>query len=229
VISLCAGVAFFVGIHLLISGTRVRDRLVATLGEGPYMGLFSLASFAGITWAVMAYNAAPYVQTWGQVAGGRWLMILLMGVAFFFFAVGLTTPGPTGTSVTALERGEPPRGIHRITRHPFLWGAAIWAVTHLIWNGDLASLVFFGGFAVLTLTGPPSIDAKRARKHGEAWAVYAAKSSNVPFAAVANGRAHLGADVLAEMGWWRIALAAVLWLGALSAHTWAFGVSPFPA
>ncbi|MGH0034702.1 MAG: NnrU family protein [Myxococcota bacterium] len=228
-LSLCAGIAFFVGIHLLISGTRARDRLVAAIGEGPYQGLFSLASLAGIVWAVRAYNHAPYIETWGQVAAGRSLMIVLMAVAFVLFGVGVTTPGPTGTSVAALERGEPPRGIHRITRHPFLWGAFLWALAHLIWNGDWASLVFFGGFAVLTLSGPISIDAKRARRHGEAWQRYAEKSSNVPFGAVASGRASLGADVLGEMGWWRIALALGLFVVALYGHTWAFGASPFPA
>ena len=227
-LSLCAGIAFFVGIHLFISGTGVRDRLVDAMGEKPYTVAFSLASAVGISWAVAAYNRAPYIETWGQVTAGRGLMVLLMAVAFFLFAVGVTTPGPTGTNLSALASGEPPRGIHRITRHPFLWGAALWALTHLLWNGDLASLVFFGGFAVLTLSGPVSIDAKRARKHGEAWQHYAQASSNLPFAAVAAGRQRLGWDVAAEMGWWRIALAVGLFVGALGAHRWAFGVSPLP-
>lgn len=227
-LSLCAAIAFFVGIHLLVSGTLLRDRIVAAIGEGPYQGLFSVASLAGLVWAIRAYNRAPYLETWGQVAEGRWIAIVLMAVAFLLFTLGVTTPGPTGTSVAALERGDPPRGIHRITRHPFLWGAAIWAVTHLVWNGDWASLVFFGGFAVLTLTGPVSIDRKRERRHGEAWRRYARASSNVPFAAVASGRASLGADLLAEMGVWRIALGLGLFAVALFGHTWAFGASPFP-
>ena len=65
-----------------------------------------------------------------------------------------------------LEGDDPATGILRITRHPFLWGGLIWAVTHFIANGDLASLVLFGGFVVLTIAGPISIDRKRARKLG---------------------------------------------------------------
>jgi len=227
-ISLVFGIAFFVGIHLGISGTQLRDRLVARLGEGPYQGLFSLASALGLAWAIAAYARAPYVATWGAVGGGRWLAIALMAVAFFFFVVGLLTPGPTGPNASSLARGEPPRGVLRITRHPFLWGAALWSAVHLIWNGDLASLVFFGGFLVLTLSGPPSIDAKRARRHGADWTRFAAASSNVPFAAALAGRSRLGVEVFGEIGAWRLALWAVAFAGALFGHASVFGVSPFP-
>ncbi|MDZ4320983.1 MAG: NnrU family protein, partial [Phenylobacterium sp.] len=57
-IQLTAAAAFFVLIHLLISGTRVRDTLVGRMGEGVYMGLFSLLSVAGLTWMIMAYGEA---------------------------------------------------------------------------------------------------------------------------------------------------------------------------
>ncbi len=227
-VSLVAGITFFVGIHLFVSGTRARDALVARLGERGYLVVFSLASLVGISWASRAYARAPYVELWGQVAGGRSLAMLLMLVAFFFFFVGLTTPGPTGPDASGLERGDRPKGILRVTRHPFLWGAALWAATHLVWNGDLASLIFFGGFLVLTLYGPVSIDAKRARRHGEAWDRFAAVSSNVPFAAVASGRASLDAGALREMGLWRVGGAIALWVASLYTHAWVFGASPFP-
>ncbi len=59
-ISLLAAACFFVGIHLFISGTPLRDAIVARIGEQPYLGLFSLASLAGIVWLCMAYgNATP--------------------------------------------------------------------------------------------------------------------------------------------------------------------------
>ena len=45
---LIAAAATFVLLHLLVSGTRLRDALAARIGEGPYMGLFSLASIAAL-------------------------------------------------------------------------------------------------------------------------------------------------------------------------------------
>jgi len=48
-----------------------------------------------------------------------------------------------------------------ITRHPFLWGIALWALVHLIINGDLASLILFGSLLLLAVGGTLAIDARR--------------------------------------------------------------------
>jgi len=52
----------------------------------------------------------------------------------------------------------------RITRHPFLWGAAIWALGHLLVNGDAVSIILFGSILVLSLFGTASIDASAAAR-----------------------------------------------------------------
>lgn len=47
--------AYFLLIHFAVSGTRLRDALVARLGEGPYRGAFSFASLIGLVWLIYAY------------------------------------------------------------------------------------------------------------------------------------------------------------------------------
>lgn len=213
---------FFVGIHLLIAGTPLRDRLVARLGERAYLGLFSLLSIAGITWLCWAWSAQAPMRPWWN--GRALLPVVWVGVfvAFELAAIGLTTPSPTATGGEALlGRPEPARGILRITRHPFLWGVALWSVLHCIANPDPPSLLFFGSFGVLALIGPPSIDAKRARKHGEAWERFAAVTSSLPFAAIARGRNRFEPG---ELGIWRIALGAGLFGVFLWLHPKLFGV-----
>ena len=111
-----------------------------------------------------------------------------------------------------------------ITRHPFLWGVAIWAAFHTAANGDEASTIFFGTFLLLALFGTISIDAKRRRKMGAAWDAFAAKTSNVPFGAILSGRASL-----ARVVDWRMALALAIFVVALFAHARVIGVSPFPS
>ena len=59
---------------------------------------------------------------------------------------GLFTPGPTlaGYEKSGLAQAEPARGVLRITRHPFLWGVALWALGHLLVNGERFAVMLFG-------------------------------------------------------------------------------------
>lgn len=225
-VSLLLASAFFVGIHLFVSGTALRGRIVERIGERGFQGAFSLASLAGIVWMCSAYADSATDPLWSAGAGLRWLALPVMLVAFLFVAVGLTSPSPTAVGgESALEGEGAVRGIVRITRHPFLWGVALWAAMHLLLNGDLASLVFFGALILLALEGTRSIDRKRARALGGSWERFRAATSNPPFLAIAQGRGSLR---LGELGWWRIALALALYVGFLLLHPWIFGGNALP-
>lgn len=223
-LNLVAASAFFVLIHLLISGTRVRDGLIARIGQGPYMGLFVVLSIAGLVWLGFAFGEAraspanaPY---WAVGDASRHIQMALQLVAVLLIVIGLSTPNPTSVrQESAIER--PVRGILRVTRHPFLWGVALWALGHLVVNGDRASLILFGSLLVLAVTGTASIDAKRKRALGEAWDGFAAQTSNVPFAAIVAGRQRL---MLGEIGVWRILAAVAVYLALILAHPWITGV-----
>ena len=145
-------------------------------------------------------------------------------LALLLAVTGLTTSNPTIVG----EEGRvarPPEGIVRVTRHPFLIGVGLWAVVHLIANGDLASFIFFGSLAVTALAGTVSIDAKRRRALGPAWQSFAAQTSIVPFAAIAAGRTRFKPNEIAAWQW----VAAIITYGLfLGGHSHIFGVSPFP-
>ena len=228
---LIAAAAFFVAIHLFVSGTRLREALIGRIGQGPYMGLFVLASFAGLGWLIwgygMARGAPGNVAFWGVSEPLRWVQIGLMLVALSFIVIGLSTPNPTSVRQEgALDRPDVARGMLRVTRHPFLWGVAIWGLGHLLVNGDLASLILFGSLLALALFGTASIDAKRKRALGLKWDAFAAQTSNLPFAAIAAGRQQLR---LGEIGWWRIGLGVLVWAVLLALHPYVFGVPALPA
>jgi uncharacterized membrane protein len=224
---LIAAAAFFLALHLLVAGTRLRDAVTGAIGEGPYLGLFSLASLGGIVWLAMSYNAASAQGSevlWqlGPAVGHSG--ILIVAIAFWLGVSGLLTPNPTSVGQQSAASKEV-TGMLRITRHPFLWGVAIWAAFHMAANGDAASVVFFGTFFVLAVLGTFSIDAKRARLMGEAWTGFAQRTSNIPFGAILTGRNSLK---LAEIFGLRQIAALVVFAAVLFAHAWAFGVSPFP-
>jgi uncharacterized membrane protein len=211
--------AYFLLIHFGVSGTRLRDGLVARLGAGPYRGAFALASIIGLVWMSYAYRHAPTVPLWGLVLGFRPAAYVLVFIAFLFVVIGLTTPSPTrvGMESKVGQGTEAARGIVRITRHPFLWGIALWAVVHLIVNGDLASLIFFGSLLLLAVAGTLAIDAKRRRNFGAQWDEFAKVTSDIPFAAIASGRNQLG-PALAEIGVWRPVVAILIYVAAFHLH-----------
>lgn len=223
-LSLILAALFFAGIHLGIAGTRLRDRAVAALGLGGYRGLFSIASTLAIIWLIMAYKYAPSVPTWGTPEWRKPIAILLMFPAFILAVMGLTTPNPTAVGMEGLA-ARSPEGIVRVTRHPLLIGIGLWALVHLIANGDVASFIFFGAFAVTALAGTVSIDAKRGRTLGPAYQSFAAQTSIIPFAAIAAGRTQFKPGEIAA---WRWVLAIVIYAGFLGGHSHIFGVSPFP-
>jgi len=225
-LNLIAAAAFFVLLHLVVSGTRMRDALTGRLGPGPYMGLFSLASIAGLVWLGFAFADASRSSgndvIWSVSPLTQAIQLVLQLLAVFFIVVGLTTPNPTSVRQEgALDRPEVVRGILRITRHPFLWGVAVWALGHLLVNGDAASIVLFGSMLALALFGTASIDAKRKRVLGSKWDQFAVQTSNVPFLAIAQGRQRLA---LAEIGWWRPLVALAAWAALAFGHRYLFGV-----
>lgn len=228
-IELAVACAVFLSIHLLIAGTTIRDGIVAAIGEGPYLGAFSLASIGGIVWLCTSFNAAlagDNPQLWYLGEGIRHAGGIVMAVAFLLVVPGLLTPNPASVGQAGLaSRDDVARGMLRITRHPFLWGVAIWSGFHLLANGDLASAMFFGTFFVLAVAGTMSIDDKRKRRAPEEWSRFSAVTSNVPFGAILSGRNRL---TIGELATWRQLVAILVFAAIFLTHHVLFGVSPFP-
>jgi uncharacterized membrane protein len=230
---LVAAAAAFLAIHLIVSGTRLRDAITGTIGENAYLGLFSLASVGVIAWLAISYNAAnatlgsgndPVLYTPG--IGLRHLALPIVLLAFLIGVPGLLTANPTSVRQEgAAAKEETVRGILRVTRHPFLWGVAIWSAFHLAANGDEASIVLFGTLFVTALLGTFSIDAKRKRKLGASWTGFAARTSNIPFGAILARRNSFKASEYFD---WRFLAAIVIFSAILVSHARLFGVSPFP-
>jgi uncharacterized membrane protein len=172
---------------------------------------------------VMSYRGAPMVETWGQLNGLRWLGAILMLPAFILLLFGMVSKNPTAFGKEEnIHNAEVARGILRITRHPVLNAIALWAITHLIYNGDQASLIFFGAFLITAIAGMPSIDAKLASAYGDEWRHFAQQTSRLPFAAILAGRNHL---VVKELSIVMFLVAIVVYAAFLSQHARLFGVA----
>src|SRR5690606_26347931 len=143
--------------------------LVRRIGEWPYRGLFSLASLALLVLLIAGFaemRADPFdplnETLWLPPVWLRWpaYVLVLLGLSLAF--TGLFTPGPTlaGYEKRGLAQAEPAKGVLRITRHPFLWGVALWAGGHLLVNGERWAPMLFGALGLMVVFGARSIDRK---------------------------------------------------------------------
>jgi uncharacterized membrane protein len=212
----------WIGVHVGIAGTRVRDLVVARIGDTPFRGLFSVVSIAAIVFLVRAWSTSPTEPIWFTPDWLRWILVLAMLPALVLFVASVSQPNPTMIGPAGATT-RPPRGMTRVTRHPMLWSFAIWGAVHVIGNGDSASIVFFGAFLVTALAGMPSIDAKLARRDPATWQALSAATSIVPFAAIVARRNRF---VPHEIGLLTPLLAVIAWVALLLLHPVLFGTEP---
>jgi uncharacterized membrane protein len=227
VIDMVAATGAFLLFHL-IPNTPIRATAIRVMGRTGYLVLFSLISLALMAlWAAAfaALRISPGLPMfWSMTPATRLAQIGIQLLAFQLMVAGSLTPNPANLRQEgALD--QPVRGMIRITRHPFLWGMAIWASGHLLVNGEESGVIFFSAMLALALYGTLSIDARRRREYGERWRAFEAKTSSIPFAAILQGRQSLQ---IGEIGFWRIAASIALWAAAATAHQYVIGVRVWP-
>ena len=162
------GLAPFVGVHVLVSLREQRAKLIAGWSEGSYKIGFSVVSALGlvlIVYGFALYRRTGYVDIWYPPAWTRHIAVALMLPA-----------------VICVVAAYVPGNIKRTLKHPMLVGIKLWALAHLIANGDLGSIVLFGSFL--------------------AWAVYDRISL--------KGRTDPGAPPIPLGGWRNDAIAIVV-------------------
>lgn len=214
----------FVGIHLGLSFHPVRSRLVSKLSSNGFQGLYSLLVLGAFIMMIITYRSAPYIALWPSPQWTRYLPNVVMPIAFVLLVLSVTTKNPTTAGQEAQAQAEPV-GIVKVTRHPMLWGIALWGLAHLPPNGDARSAILFGSLVLLSLLGMLHIDARRKRALGDAWNSFASKTSLLPFGALLSGRAKVG---LLEIGLGRIFIGLILYAIMIMAHKSIFGLSALP-
>lgn len=132
---LIAGLAFFVTIHLVPTSPDLRRTLTARLGENGYKGLFSLVSLAGLALIVIGFDRTQDLLgsenpiLWDPPVWTRHIAFLLMIPALILLVAAYV-----------------PSRIRTAAKHPMLAAVKLWALSHLLANGDLASMLMFGTF-----------------------------------------------------------------------------------
>lgn len=217
----------FVALHFVLSSHPIREPLLARLGEGPFSLGYSLLVFVAFGGVIWFYRVAPYIVVWSPPHFARHIVLTFMPLALYLLLAGYTTKNPMAAGQAKfLGEADVVRGVLRISRHPALCGFALWGVLHLCANGDAAGMIIFAGITTLAIGGMYHQDRRMARRYGEAFKQFAARTSRFPFAAVITGRI---AFKPRELGIVRPLVAIVSYLAIiLYSHRLLFGVSPLP-
>lgn len=184
---LIVGLVLFLGIHSVrIVAPAWRDAQRARLGANAWKSLYSLISLAGfvlIVWGyARAWPSAPILYeppVWMKHVAAAVMLPALISLMAFGFPAGRLKPA---------------------LKHPMLVAIKLWAVAHLLANGDLASVVLFGSFLVWAI-----LDRIAVKRLGDRIAEPGPAKWDI--AAVAAGTAVYALFV------WKL-------------HFWLFGVSP---
>lgn len=134
---LVAGLIAFFTIHLIPTNPELRKGLVERFGEGGYKGAFVVASLASFAVIVMGFGKMQHylgsknpvlfeAPIWSKHVAAALMVVSFIALASAYF------PSPTR--------------IAGVLKHPMLVAVKIWALAHLMANGDVASLVLFGSF-----------------------------------------------------------------------------------
>ncbi|MFO0742336.1 MAG: NnrU family protein [Labilithrix sp.] len=217
--------AAFVLLHFLLSSIPVRRQVQAAMGAKGFGAVYSILAFASFGGMIVYARTAPLIELWTPPHWTRWVPVLVMPLALLGMVTGFSTPSPTAVGQEGRLKEARPIGITAVTRHPGLWGFALWALSHLATNGELHVELVAASIFVLAIGGMLHIDARRKAAAGADWDAYAAQTSVVPFVAIAQGRARL---VPSEIGIRRVAIAAILYVVIFFAHPYVIGASPSP-
>ncbi|WP_423909963.1 NnrU family protein [Candidatus Spongiihabitans sp.] len=147
---LIVGIVVFFGIHLFPANPSLREKLVHSIGELPYKGVFAALSFAGLALMIKGMGATQYMAVWHPPVAAATATAVFMAPALIL--------------LVAMNFDN---NIKRIVRHPMMWGVLLWSLSHLLAIGIGATamdggsadtvgnkylpLVLFGSFAVYAL------------------------------------------------------------------------------
>ena len=204
----------FVGLHFLLSHP-LRASLVRKLGERGFQAMYSVQALLTFGLMIYFYDAIGREPSLWTLDEWAWIVAALaMWVGSILFVGSfLGNPALPGAR---LERAKAPTGVFAITRHPMMWGFAIWAAVHLAVIGTAKAMVFDGGILFLAIAGSVGQDAKKARLMGERFHEWAAQTAFVPF-----GRGLAWPGTTAVVGGTLLFLVAT-WLHPLPVGIWSW-------
>ncbi|ARS68309.1 NnrU family protein [Sinorhizobium meliloti] len=149
---LVLGIIIFLGMHLVrVVAPGFRAGIIDSRGKGTWMGLYTIVSLVGLCLIIYGFGQArgETGMLYDPPIFLRHIALLLMLVAFIVLAAGFL---PAGRIAVGLK-------------HPQVLSIKIWALAHLLANGETSSVLLFGSFLAWAVI--LRISLKRRERAGE--------------------------------------------------------------
>ncbi|MBB4614647.1 NnrU family protein [Novosphingobium taihuense] len=152
----------FVVTHFLMSGP-LRRPLVRMLGEQGFLLAYSLVSISTLAWVIVVFDRTDSDwAAWNGTAPLTWAiasLLTLIGLALLIpsFVHNPALPGKKTAGLGTVA----PVGVFKVTRHPMMWGIALWALGHMIAAPTARVLILMTGLIVLALVGSHFQDKRK--------------------------------------------------------------------
>ncbi|AXU18587.1 MFS transporter [Novosphingobium sp. THN1] len=212
-IQLIAATTAFVISHFVMSGP-IRSRLQSMLGGRGFLLFYSLVSLSVLAWAMVTFDRVKTgTPLWDGMAAGPWVVASLLTITGTAFLLPSFTRNPALAGANAAGVGTwIPAGVFRITRHPMMWGIALWALGHIVASPTPRVLVVMSGLIVLALLGSHFQDKRKVAQNKREFHPWQRRTSFWPR--------------LQELGALRLAwaIAFLVWFIATWLHYHFFGI-----
>ncbi|MEP3422458.1 MAG: NnrU family protein [Erythrobacter sp.] len=212
IIELIAANVAFVGSHFAMSHS-LRAPMMAALGNTGFQIVYSIVSLVTLAWVYFAFGDAPPADLPGTGQIG-WVIATVLVLPALVLHVGSLMGNPAMPTPKASEQARAePKGVFKVTRHPMMWGFALWALSHIVLWWSIRTTIVALSIAILALVGAKLQDRKKQSQLGEDWAVWESRTSFWPrWSALAGAGAlpwALGLIFFVFFSWLHIPIAGI--------------------
>ena len=158
----------FVGSHFLMSHP-LRRQMVWRFGNRGFAVVYSAISLALLYWMIAEFGVVPKGDALWPVGDVLWAAasgITLLAAILF---TGSFVRNPSFPGMPDAMAAQKPFGVFRVTRHPMMWGFALWGAAHILVAPRIDNFIFAGSIIFLALVGAKAQEIKKAKLVGVEW------------------------------------------------------------
>ena len=167
-LTLVSASILFVGSHFLMSH-QLRAPLVRRFGANGFMLVYSFVSLATFVWMIFEFGRAPKAEGFWTVGEVVWVIASAITLVSAVLFSGSFIRNPSLPGVPDALAAQTPSGVFKATRHPMMWGFALWGVGHILVAPRIDNFIFAGSLVFLALAGSKAQEIKKRRLMGGQW------------------------------------------------------------